>query len=137
MTNTDLQVKHTCCKAIGMWRSNKCGKKAKVQRNSLWYCGIHDPVAVAEKNAKRNAAWRVKYDAENAAQDAQFAAQKEIERRADCYPDLLESLKDVCQAYAWLTHGGCRGWSDKKPLPIYTALNNAKVVITKATKEQA
>jgi len=37
--------------AIG-FRSAQCGNKAKVEHNGKRYCGIHDPVRRAERQAK-------------------------------------------------------------------------------------
>ncbi len=47
-------------------------------------------------------------------------------------PDLLEALKAVSQALAWMAHGECRGFSDV----IYSnehALEIARIAIKKAT----
>lgn len=31
-----------------------CPRRGKVQRNGKWYCGTHDPVRCAERQAKRD-----------------------------------------------------------------------------------
>ena len=43
-----------------VWRDYPCSKNAKVYRDGKWYCGIHDPVKVAEREAKRSAAYQKK-----------------------------------------------------------------------------
>jgi hypothetical protein len=45
---------------------------------------------------------------------------------------LLEALKDVCQAYLWLTFGEARGWSESKSFTMQEALEKARTVIKKA-----
>ena len=43
----------------GMWPSyHDCKKKAKALRDGRFYCGIHDPVRIAERQAKRYAEQR-------------------------------------------------------------------------------
>lgn len=71
--------------------SHQCSRKAKVTRKVMHhgkvaeygYCGLHDPVAVAEKRAKQKAAWEAKWQAEQAAwkakQDARELAERAIE----------------------------------------------------------
>jgi hypothetical protein len=52
----------------------RCGNKVKVRRQvthkgqvmELGYCGIHDPVKVAQKQAERNSKWKAEYEAKNA-----------------------------------------------------------------------
>lgn len=41
-------------------RGHPCAKPAKVERDGKWYCGVHDPAAKAERDAKRRAAWVAK-----------------------------------------------------------------------------
>ena len=51
--------KQRCCNTkwtYGGYRRT-CTKTAKVERDGKWYCGIHDPVARAEKAAARHANW--------------------------------------------------------------------------------
>jgi hypothetical protein len=83
-------------------------------------------------NAIKEAEWKAEWAAKDAARDAAKAKQAELERCADCYTDLLDALKDVCQAYSWLTFGEVRGWSESKPLTMQEALDKAKAVIKKA-----
>ena len=35
----------------------RCSKRAKVERNGYWYCGIHDPVRLEEKQKARDEKW--------------------------------------------------------------------------------
>jgi len=46
-----------CCeqvpmKGMAIYRTRSCVNEAKVERNGCAYCGIHDPVAKAERAAK-------------------------------------------------------------------------------------
>ena len=49
--------KHTCDGAVYDryvgWHA--CGATASIERNGKWYCKRHDPIAVAERDAKRQA----------------------------------------------------------------------------------
>lgn len=88
-----MTTQKTCCNinhSTG-WPS-RCTKPAKVERDGKHYCGVHDPVRIAEKNHKRNAEWQVKWDAEKAEHEAMKQKTSEQKRRADCYDDLLEAL---------------------------------------------
>lgn len=38
------------------WNSHPCRNKGKVERDGKWWCGIHDPVAKDEREAKRGPA---------------------------------------------------------------------------------
>lgn len=82
----------TCCGRI--WngrRQQDCGKPAKVEVEGKHYCGIHNPIAIAEKQAKREAKWA---EERNEAEKAK-SARLEAARRAECLPDLLAALKEV------------------------------------------
>ena len=98
---------------------------------------IPEAIAITDKAAKE----LLEVEALNqcsAAWGSTFAYQQgKIRRLQESNAELLEALQDVCQSYVWLTQGECRGWSDKEPLPIYTALDNAKTAIAKALEEQA
>ena len=85
------------------FNSHQCSKKAKVVRKVLHhgkevefgYCGLHDPVAVAEKRAKREAAWRAKWDAEQAAWKAKQDA-RELAERAE---RAIEALRQIAAGH--------------------------------------
>lgn len=134
-----LQVKHTCCKKVGTWLTSTCGRTAKANRDGKWFCGTHDPVAVAEKSAKRNVKWRAKYDADKAILDAKYAKQAEIERRADCYTELLEALHDleVSANTAIFCYNRNPGNFAAALTGLAESAKVARAIQTKATGEQA
>lgn len=128
-----MSTKYTCCGRISLgafYGSKLCGKTAKFDRDGKHYCGTHDPVTIAEKDAIKNAAWKAKYEAIHAARDAAKAKQAEIERRADCYTELLEALQRLV-----LNANGdaVTGYFD---VPV-TNIEAAKAAITKALGAQA
>jgi hypothetical protein len=52
----------SCVKrVVDGYHAYPCGKKGKVERGGKWYCGMHDPIKLAErrsaKDAERNARW--------------------------------------------------------------------------------
>ena len=51
-------------------------------------------------------------------------------------PDLLAALKDLAQSIVWKEFGEYRGFTEEMPLPIITAVENARAAIAKATGEQ-
>ena len=42
------------CSAYAGNYAGSCFNKAKVERSGKWYCGVHDPVRQAEKQAERD-----------------------------------------------------------------------------------
>ncbi len=84
------ELKHTCCARVQKnYLFHLCGKTAKFERDNKWYCGMHDPIAVAAKYAKRKEAHEENLRAFYKAQEEK----KETQRRADLYPELLDALK--------------------------------------------
>jgi len=70
-----------CC--VKVWHDyyfNKtCSRKGKVQVDGKWYCGQHDPNAVAKKNAERQAKW----DRDMAISSAKCAKDRAVRDFAD------------------------------------------------------
>jgi hypothetical protein len=128
------ELKPTCChtkfEGFGFNRI-KCHNNAKVEREGKHYCGMHDPVARVEKQNKRDDASRAEWKARDAAQAKAQAEQKELERRAGCYPELLEALKINQRLLKNITP--YKGQEDLLTGSI--ELND--LVINKATGEQA
>lgn len=64
-----IVIKHTCEKLIWngqRWLSSNhspCGITAKVQHEGKWYCGIHNPIRLAEKEEHRKVASNAKWNA--------------------------------------------------------------------------
>lgn len=83
----------------GRWPTyHQCNRKAKVTRTvklhgeivEVEYCGQHDPVAVAEKDAARKA----KYDAQWAAREAKWARQRAGEAALDIVRQVAKGHND-------------------------------------------
>lgn len=60
------------------WRGryDPCSKRAKVERDGVWYCGVHDPVARKEKDDKRHTEWKQRQQTELKATRFKYAAQE-------------------------------------------------------------
>lgn len=89
--------KQRCCNTkwtYGGYR-RACTKTAKVERDGKWYCGVHDPVARAEKAEARLEQWRTKAQADIKARAEKESAAAEQKRRADLYDELVEALKEM------------------------------------------
>ena len=94
-------AKHKCCGTVfpaGSYRTYPCRHNAKVERDGKWYCGTHDPVAIKEKQDKKNAKSDAKWMAIQQLQAEAAAKRNEQERRAAYFPDLLEALKRLLNA---------------------------------------
>ncbi len=79
----------------GAFRGHQCHNSAKVERDGKWFCGTHDPVAVIEKRDKKNAEFRAEVAARQKLQAEAAAKRNEQQRRAACFPELLEALKAI------------------------------------------
>lgn len=82
-----------CAKTVftDLFGGHRCGNWGKIKAEDKWWCGIHSPAGIAKRRAaelarwaKRDAQWKAKNDRET-----------EQQRRAECYPDLLEALEGI------------------------------------------
>ena len=93
--------KQRCCNTkwtYGGYR-RACTKTAKVERDGKWYCGVHDPVARAEKAEARLEQWRTKAQADIKARAEKESAAAEQKRRADLYDELVEFVQEFLDDY--------------------------------------
>jgi hypothetical protein len=78
-----------CCKLVrDGFASFPCGRKAKVERDGKHYCGIHDPA----KREARTKAIRALLDAEAAEREAQQAAARIRDHKAECFDALVSEM---------------------------------------------
>jgi hypothetical protein len=94
---------HTCDSQVRTsdgWASYRCGNKAAYEHNDKHFCKRHHPPTVEAKNARKQAAWNVKWDAEKAERNFVADASVEQKRRADLYPELLEGKAEAAIAAA-------------------------------------
>ena len=68
-----------------------CSMTAKVEREGAWYCGIHDPMAIKQREGAKSAAFNDELNKRAAEKHSEAQARAEIARRAGCYDDLLEA----------------------------------------------
>lgn len=66
-----MSLKHDCSEKIwkpsGNWGYESwCRRNATVEENGRWWCAIHAPSKVAEREKKLCAKWKVESDARNA-----------------------------------------------------------------------
>lgn len=57
-----------CCKLLyggHSYRGRNCSKPVRVDRKGKFYCAIHDPVFIEEKQATADAVFRQRMDAQN------------------------------------------------------------------------
>ena len=54
---------HQCeGKVFEDYSSHRCRNNASYERDGKWYCKLHDPVAIKEKEAKRAEKWDKEYN---------------------------------------------------------------------------
>ncbi len=83
-----MAEQHKCCgtKYVGRWNpSARCKNNAKVERDGMHYCKVHDPVAKKEKYDAIVARIHSKLDADEKARAAAATKQQELERNAARY----------------------------------------------------
>jgi len=91
--------KRQCCIKVSDskgWHSYPCSKPATVEVDGKWYCGTHNPVKVAERNAKATEKWGRESNlriAERIAGDACLSI------NPDNPQAVAESIKDMYEAF--------------------------------------
>lgn len=92
-----MSEKHTCCARIytGYISSHACGKKAAYEHKGKWYCKTHHPPTVQAKSEARYEKWKSEWDEKAEAEKRAHAAATEQKRRADCYDQLVERVKEL------------------------------------------
>lgn len=81
--------KHQCCGQIfNNYHYHQCFNKGKVERDGKWFCGIHDPVKIAERDAVKRKQW----DDERA---ERFRQRNLEERQQECTAKILSMLTVV------------------------------------------
>ncbi len=82
-------IKHQCSEKVsseGSWGSfhqHKCQRPATIERDGKWYCKIHDPEYIKEKDKARTEEWERKW------------AIRRLETKA---PMLLDACKRALEA---------------------------------------
>lgn len=110
-----------CCKKTripGSWpRYKPCKNKAVIEVEGNHYCGVHDPIRRAKKDAERDAAWREK---------SRILANEW--RLNNAAPDLLRELEHLSRCLGpWIDEGN--------RVPGISTLNGARSAIAKAKGE--
>lgn len=95
---------HQCCKRVhspgGSFVGHPCPNTGKFEVEGNWYCGVHNPITVAAKQAARSAKSQAKWDAAN----KEYRQKKEAKIRLQL---ATKGLLAVCQQL--------REWEDEKP----------------------
>ena len=113
----------TTCNAT-TWQGSRayaCSKRATIREDSAWWCTIHAPSYVAEKQRKREAKW----DAERIAMAEKVIKLESDARKLAAFDELLA----VCEAVLRLADGVML------PGPIYMSIterNDIRAAIAKA-----
>lgn len=91
-------IKPKCCGKVspaGSWRSYPCGKNASMEHEGKHYCKTHHPPTVQAKRDASQAKWKAEWKAECEREKANRDAAAEQKRRADCYEQLVERVKEL------------------------------------------
>lgn len=81
----------------GGWHIHPCTRAGRVKEGGKWWCKQHVPSLAKARTAERDRKWQEKWDRQDKERAEAKAAQAEVQRRADCYPDLLAALKAVVE----------------------------------------
>jgi hypothetical protein len=117
--------KHKCCAKVytpDTISGYTCGRGAAYEHEGRHYCKTHHPPTVKAKREESNAAWQLKFQAEQDARKKADAERAEQKRRAECFPELLEALQEVM---AWGT--------DENYVRAKDACEKARTAIARAT----
>jgi uncharacterized Zn finger protein (UPF0148 family) len=77
-----------CCAEVWKgWRYEPCANNSKVERDGKFYCGVHDPVKVAERQARHDRARLAQRKAEAYEATRQLRARKALSLLEATYPD--------------------------------------------------
>lgn len=76
----------------GSMIGHKCARAAKVDRDGVWYCRQHDPVAIEEKRAKKHAEWEKQWADKR-------AAQEEVERQKRLAVAAIAAIKAIAAGH--------------------------------------
>lgn len=80
------------------FRGHMCAKNATIERDGKWYCGTHDPVAMAEKQRARDAQWKKDREermTRHRVQQAAFDMLKALEDYLAWASDVVEGAPDL------------------------------------------
>ena len=105
----------------------RCSNKAKIVVNGAAYCTIHSPAFQEKKVAE----YHKRGETILAGRTARAAAEAEMRRRADCYPELLAACNGTLPAIRWgMTHqpGNLTQWRECEQL--------LQAAIAKASQER-
>ena len=90
------------------WLGRQCSKPGKVERDTKFYCSIHDPVAIAKRQASKRAQWAAKRaqwkaDDDRRAEATKLAPEKaaRLAHRDSCHDDLVAALARAEEYIEW------------------------------------
>jgi hypothetical protein len=92
----EMSEQHQCVGQVfgaGNYFGRMCGRTAKYEHNGKWYCKMHHPPTVKQKQDEKRAAFEREWAAQRAANKRAEAARAETKRRAELFPELLEALQ--------------------------------------------
>lgn len=101
-------MEHQCQKHIydgGSFRGYSCSRKGKVERNGRWYCNQHDPVAVAERDKRKNEEWERQWEEKKVRRAEQEAQRIDNERKLAAFPALVEACNLALGEAPWCPLG--------------------------------
>ncbi len=123
------------------WHQHRCTRKGTVQEDGKGWCKQHAPALAKAKREERDRKWQEKWDRQDKERAEAKAADAEVQRRADCYDDLLAALerilgpsREALEVIKALDRGeGVTGYNAKD---LANAITDVETAIAKA-KERA
>ena len=101
MNDTSASVRHTCCATVSgekvflRYHYKPCGRTATVERNGKWYCKMHDPVRIREREDARREENNAQWKAEDNRRMFVIACEDAIRRIAAHEPDPVAIARNV------------------------------------------
>ena len=92
-------IKPRCCHTSwsGGWGRDEvqCRHNASLEHEGKHYCKLHHPPTAQAKQEAKRAKWSAEVEADRTKRAAERAEAAEQKRRADCYGQLVERVKEL------------------------------------------
>ncbi len=131
-----MSEQHQCVGQVfgaGNYFGRMCGRTAKYEHNGKWYCKMHHPPTVKQKQEEKHVAFEREWAAQRAANERAEAARAETKRRAELFPELLEALKNLEKEFrkTYPVYYYAEPWGHETNVPLQAA----RAAIAKAEGE--
>ena len=108
------------------YRTYTCGNKAGHEHEGRWFCKMHHPPTIKEKQAVKTAKWNAEWAAKIALEKKVRKDKAEMERKAAMYDELLSALQAAAIAiHEYRTQGAPHAYWDDIEAQAQAAIEKA------------